>query len=156
MVHLKILKPFCFLFLLLLLLPLLTIDHKAGHYCHFRVLHSVNSDTGRKKKKKKNKRKKNEQAYERIFVKTHSTERKCLIGPKNMFLRVVDASFSLEIVQAGGVKGCNTYCNLYYLDYLARSEKEMGAVPGGAPNTFWDPEYRQSISRTHHVYTVNY
>ena len=29
------------------LLPLMTIGHKAGHYCHFRVLRSVNSDTGR-------------------------------------------------------------------------------------------------------------
>ena len=33
-----------------LLLPLMTIGHKAGHYCHFRVLRSVNSDTGRKKR----------------------------------------------------------------------------------------------------------
>ena len=35
-----------------LLHPLMTIGHKAGHYCHFRVLRSVNSYTGRKKKKK--------------------------------------------------------------------------------------------------------
>ena len=28
----------------------MTIGHKAGHYCHFRVLRSANSDTGRKKK----------------------------------------------------------------------------------------------------------
>ena len=30
----------------------MTIGHKVGHYCHFRVLRSVNSYTGRKKKKK--------------------------------------------------------------------------------------------------------
>ena len=40
----------------LLLLPLMTIGHKAGYYCHFRVLCSVNCDTGRKKKKQKKKR----------------------------------------------------------------------------------------------------
>ena len=28
----------------------MTIAHKASHYCHFRVLRSANSDTGRKKK----------------------------------------------------------------------------------------------------------
>ena len=32
----------------------MTIGHKAGHYCHFRVLRGVNIDTDRKKKKKKN------------------------------------------------------------------------------------------------------
>ena len=31
-------------------LPLMTIGHKAGYYCHFRVLRGVNSDTGRKKR----------------------------------------------------------------------------------------------------------
>ena len=40
-----------------LLLPLMTIGHKAGHYCHFRVLRSVNSDAGRKKKKQKKRQK---------------------------------------------------------------------------------------------------
>lgn len=30
--------------------------------------------------------------------------------------------------------------------YLARSLNEMGALPGGALRTFWDPEYRTSIS----------
>ena len=33
----------------------MTIGHKAGHYCHFRVLRSAYSDTGRKKKKQKQK-----------------------------------------------------------------------------------------------------
>ena len=36
--------------LLFLLLPLMTIGHKAGRYCHFRVQPNVNSDTGRKKR----------------------------------------------------------------------------------------------------------
>lgn len=30
--------------------------------------------------------------------------------------------------------------------YRALSLKEMGALPGGAFSTFWDPEYRTSIS----------
>lgn len=30
--------------------------------------------------------------------------------------------------------------------YLARSEKDMGAVPGETPRTFCEPAYRQSIS----------
>ena len=34
----------------------MTIGHKAGHYCHFRVFRSVNSDTGRKKKKRERKK----------------------------------------------------------------------------------------------------
>ena len=33
----------------------MTIGHQAGHYCHFRVLYSVNSDTGRMKKDKRKK-----------------------------------------------------------------------------------------------------
>ena len=41
-----------------LLLPLMTVSHKAAHYCHFRVLCSTNSDTGRKKKKQKREKKK--------------------------------------------------------------------------------------------------
>ena len=41
-----------------LLLPLMTTGHKAGHHCHFRVLHSIDSDTGRKKKKWKREKKK--------------------------------------------------------------------------------------------------
>ena len=36
----------------------MTVGHKAGHYCHFRVLRSVNTDTGRKKKEKKKKERK--------------------------------------------------------------------------------------------------
>ena len=44
---------------LLLVHPLMTIGHKAGHYCHFRVLRSVNSDTGWKKKKWKEKKTEN-------------------------------------------------------------------------------------------------
>ena len=35
----------------LLFLLLMTIGHKAGHYCYFRVPHSVDRDTDRKKKK---------------------------------------------------------------------------------------------------------
>ena len=31
---------------------IMSIVHKAGHYCHFRVLRSINSDTGRKKGEK--------------------------------------------------------------------------------------------------------
>ena len=31
----------------------MTIGRKAGHYCHFRVLRSINSDTGRKKGKRR-------------------------------------------------------------------------------------------------------
>ena len=42
---------------LLLFLPLMTIGHKAGQTCHFRVLHNVSNDTGRKKKKKDNNKK---------------------------------------------------------------------------------------------------
>ena len=41
---------------LLLLLPFMTIGHKAGHYCHFRVLRSANYDTGRLKKKRERER----------------------------------------------------------------------------------------------------
>ena len=40
---------------LLLLLPLMTIGHEAGHYCHFKRLRSFNTDTGRKKKKERKK-----------------------------------------------------------------------------------------------------
>ena len=36
------------LLLRLLVFPLMSIGHKAGHHCHFRVLRSANSDTGRK------------------------------------------------------------------------------------------------------------
>lgn len=32
------------------------------------------------------------------------------------------------------------------MPYLARSEKDMGAVPGETPRTFCEPAYRQSIS----------
>ena len=57
--------------IILLFLPLMTIGHKAGHYCHFRVLCSANSDTGSKKeetkeikkKKKKLERKKEEEKF---------------------------------------------------------------------------------------------
>ena len=42
--------------IILLFLPLMTIGHKAGHYCHFRILQGVNSDTGSKKKKRKKKK----------------------------------------------------------------------------------------------------
>ena len=41
-----------------LLLPLMTIGHKAGHYRHCRVLRSANSHTGRKNKKRKREREK--------------------------------------------------------------------------------------------------
>ena len=34
----------------------MAIGHKAGHYCHFRVLRNANSDTGRKKKKRERER----------------------------------------------------------------------------------------------------
>ena len=34
----------------------MTTGHNAGHYCHFRVLRSTNSDTGGKKKKRKRER----------------------------------------------------------------------------------------------------
>ena len=40
-------------------------DHRP-HYCHFRVLRSANSDTGRKKKKRK--RKKRRKKKEKIYV----------------------------------------------------------------------------------------
>ena len=50
-------------------------------------------------------------ACERIVINTHSTARRSVIGPENRFLGVVCASFSLEIVQAGAVKGLNTYCS---------------------------------------------
>ena len=35
----------------------MTVGHKAGHYCHFMVLRSANSDTGRKKTKGKKEKK---------------------------------------------------------------------------------------------------
>ena len=38
---------------ILLFFPLMTIGHKAGHYCHFRVLCSANSDIGSKKEETK-------------------------------------------------------------------------------------------------------
>ena len=36
---------------------LMTIGHKAGHYCYFRVLRSANNDTGRKKREGEKKKK---------------------------------------------------------------------------------------------------
>ena len=53
-VNVKLALSFCttWLNILLFLLLLLTIGHETGHYCHFRVLHSVNGATGRKKKKR--------------------------------------------------------------------------------------------------------
>ena len=41
-------------------------------------------------------------ACERIFIKTHTTDSRCVIGPENvLFLRWVLASFSPGILQAG-------------------------------------------------------
>ena len=54
--------------ILRLLLPLMTIGHKASHYCHFRVLGSANSDTGRKKKKQKREKTKERKKKERRVV----------------------------------------------------------------------------------------
>jgi len=51
--------------ILVLLLPLMTIGHEAGHYCHFRVLHSVNGATGRKKKKRERVLEKKEEKKQR-------------------------------------------------------------------------------------------
>ena len=70
-VNVKLALSFCTTWLNILLLLLLTIGHEAGHYCHFRVLHSVNSATGRKKKKRergvleKKKKEKKERERER-------------------------------------------------------------------------------------------
>ena len=48
-------------------------------------------------------------ACEKIFITMHSTKRACVIGPENvLLLRCVHASFSLEIVQAGAVKGLSS------------------------------------------------
>ena len=45
-------------------------------------------------------------ALERLFIKTHRTGSKCVIGPENvLFLRQVRASFSPEMLLAGAVKG---------------------------------------------------
>ena len=45
-------------------------------------------------------------ACERIFIKTDSTESRCVIGPENiLFLRHLRGSFSPEILQAGATKG---------------------------------------------------
>ena len=45
-------------------------------------------------------------ALERIFIKIHYTESRCSRGLENiLFFRHVGASFSLEILQAGAVKG---------------------------------------------------
>ena len=46
-----------------LLLPLMTIGHKAGHYCLFRILCSINIDTGRKEKKRKEKEREKEEEF---------------------------------------------------------------------------------------------
>ena len=48
-----------------LLLPLMTIGHKAGHYRHCRVLRSANSDTGRKNKKRKREREREKEKGQR-------------------------------------------------------------------------------------------
>ena len=42
---------------------------------------------------------------ETIFNKTHNTESRCTIGPKNVVCRCVRASFSAEILHGGAVKG---------------------------------------------------
>ena len=48
-------------------------------------------------------------ACEKIFIAMHSTKRACVIGPENLLLlRCVRASFSLEIVKAGAVKGLSS------------------------------------------------
>ena len=43
-------------------------------------------------------------AYERIFIKTHSTESRCVLGPEVYCFRGIRASFTVpENVQAGAV-----------------------------------------------------
>ena len=46
-------------------------------------------------------------ACERIFIKTHSTESRCVIGPENAraCLQGCQCTFSPELLQAGAVKG---------------------------------------------------
>jgi len=46
----------------------MTMSHKADHYYRFRVLHRVNSDTGRKKRRRKGDRKREEEKKERERV----------------------------------------------------------------------------------------
>ena len=45
---------------------------------------------------------------ERIFMKTHSTEGRCVIGPENTVCMRIRASFSPEILQALALKGLKT------------------------------------------------
>ena len=44
-------------------------------------------------------------ACENIFIKTHSTEGKCVIGLENILFAGICASYSQEVLQAGTVKG---------------------------------------------------
>lgn len=58
-------------------------------------------------------------ARERSFIKTHSTERRRVIGQENIVCRCIHAAFSPEISQAGAVKG---------LKYITKSSLKSGVV----------------------------
>ena len=63
-------------------------------------------------------------ARERSFIKTHSTERRRVIGQENIVCRCIHAAFSPEISQAGAVKGLKATKTAECCQQRAQSENE--------------------------------
>ena len=95
-------------FLLLLLLPLMTVSHKAGHYCHRRVLRSTNSDTGRKKEAKKRKRKKEREDFWNVLGGGISTF--CVHVQEKMHVDCLQCNSKLSV--------CETCTSIIKLDHI--------------------------------------